>query len=63
MSGAVSQYSQIILCSVQGPLHVHKVRGIIILTLWIEINIHLYLVLSAFYVVLFSVRFACKEIS
>jgi len=39
-----------------------KVRGITILKSWIEINIYLYLVVSAFYVVLSIVRFVCKEI-
>ena len=62
MSGAVPQYSQIILWRVQGPLHVHKVRGTTILKLWIEINIYLCLVVSVFYVVLSIAGFLCKEI-
>jgi len=62
MSGAVPQYSQIILWHVQGPLHVHKARGITVLKSWIELTSYLYRVVSAFYVILFVVRFVCIEI-
>jgi hypothetical protein len=38
ISGAVLQHSYMISWRVQGPLYLHKVRGITILKSWIEIK-------------------------